>query len=85
MIIELDFPEIKKKTEKFDSETQKLQPVNFTGKHRDIVGVHQRAADSAKIIISLPFITTESLKCMDRVVNGLFHTKKVKMSRRSCK
>ena len=33
-------------SEKFDSETQKLQPVNLTEKRRDIVGVHQRAADS---------------------------------------
>ena len=33
-------------SEKFDSETKKLQPVNLTEKRRDIVGVHQRAADS---------------------------------------
>ena len=33
-------------SEKFDSESQKLQPVNLTEKRRDIVGVHQRAADS---------------------------------------
>ena len=33
-------------SEKFDSETQKLQPVNLTEKRRDIVGVHQRAVDS---------------------------------------
>ena len=33
-------------SEKFDSETYKLQPMNLTEKHRDIVGVHQRAADS---------------------------------------
>ena len=32
--------------EKFDSETYKLQPLNLTEKRRDIVGVHQRAADS---------------------------------------
>ena len=33
-------------SEKFDSETLKLQPVNLTEKRRDIVGVHQRVADS---------------------------------------
>ena len=33
-------------SEKFDSETWELQPVNLTEKRRDIVGVHQRAADS---------------------------------------
>ena len=32
--------------EKFDSETLKLLPVNLSEKRRDIVGVHQRAADS---------------------------------------
>ena len=31
---------------KFDSEPLKLQPVNLSEKHRDIVGGHQRAADS---------------------------------------
>ena len=33
-------------SEKFDSETSKLWPVNLTEKCRDIVGVHQWAADS---------------------------------------
>ena len=33
-------------SEKFDSETSKLWPVNLSEKHRDIVDVHQRAADS---------------------------------------
>ena len=33
-------------SEKFDRETLKLLPVNLSEKHRDIVGVHQRAADS---------------------------------------
>ena len=33
-------------SEKFDSETLKLQPVNLSEKRQDIVGVHQRAADS---------------------------------------
>ena len=33
-------------SEKFDSETSKLQPVNLSEKRRDIVGVYQRAADS---------------------------------------
>ena len=33
-------------SEKFDSETLKLLPVNLSEKRRDIVGVHQRAADS---------------------------------------
>ena len=69
-IIELDFREINK--------TVKLWPVNLSEKRRDIVGVHQRAADSTKIAISLPFVTTRPLKCNDRVINGLFHTKKSK-------
>ena len=42
MIMELDFREIHKTV----SETLKLQPVNLSEKRRDIVGVHQRAADS---------------------------------------
>ena len=33
-------------SEKFDSETSKLEPVNLSKKRRDIVGVHQRMADS---------------------------------------
>ena len=33
-------------SEKFDSETSKLEPVNLSKKRRDIVGVHQRTADS---------------------------------------
>ena len=33
-------------SEKFDSETSKCWPVNLSEKRRDIVGVHQRAADS---------------------------------------
>ena len=33
-------------SEKFDSETSKLYPVNLSEKRRDTVGVHQRAADS---------------------------------------
>ena len=33
-------------SEKFDSETSKLYPVNLSEKRRDIVGVHQRVADS---------------------------------------
>ena len=32
--------------EKFDSETLELLAVNLSEKRRDIVGVHQRAADS---------------------------------------
>ena len=35
-------------SEKFDSETWKLQPVNLTEKCGGIVGVHQRAADSVQ-------------------------------------
>ena len=35
-------------SEKFDSETSKLLPVNLSEKRRDIVGVHQRATDSFK-------------------------------------
>ena len=33
-------------SEKFDSETLKLLPVNLSEKCRDIVGAHQMAADS---------------------------------------
>ena len=33
-------------SEKFDSETSKFWSVNLSEKRRDIVGVHQRAADS---------------------------------------
>ena len=40
-------------SEKFDSETKKLQPVHLTEKRRDVVGVHQRAADSLQRLSSL--------------------------------
>ena len=33
-------------SEKFDSETLELKAVNMSEKHQDIVGVHQRAANS---------------------------------------
>ena len=46
MGIELDFQRNQQNCEKFDSETSELWPVNLLEKHRDIVGVHQRAADS---------------------------------------
>ena len=36
----------KQNSKKFDSETLKLWPVNLSEKRQDIVGVHQRAADS---------------------------------------
>ena len=48
MIIELNFENILKKGEKFDSETSKLQPVNLSEKSGDTAGVHQRAADSSQ-------------------------------------
>ena len=41
MIIKLDFRKIKKNSEKFDSETSKLWPVNLSEKRRNIVSVHQ--------------------------------------------
>ena len=40
------FPRNPQNSEKFDSETLELQPVNLSEKCRDIVGAHQRAADS---------------------------------------
>ena len=54
MIIEVDFRESNKTVKiKFDSETFKLWPVNLLEKRRDIVGVHQRSADSLKLLESL--------------------------------
>ena len=46
MIMELNFGKIN--SEKFDSETSKLQPVNILETSRDTAGVHQRAADSSQ-------------------------------------
>ena len=53
----------KQNSEKFDTETSKLQPVNLPETSRDTAGVHQRAADSL-----------ESL-CNDGLINVLFYTK----------
>ena len=39
------FSENKQNSEKFDSETSKLQPVNLSETSRHTAGVHQRAAD----------------------------------------
>ena len=61
----------------FNSKTSKIQPVNVSEKRQGIVSVHQKAADSLQRF--------RPLKCNDRVINGLFHTEKVKMSSRSCK
>ena len=46
MIIELNFEKISKKSEKFDSKTVNLQPVNLSETSRDTACVLQRAADS---------------------------------------
>ena len=40
------FPRNQQHSEKLDSETSKLYPLNLSEKRRDTVGVHQRAADS---------------------------------------
>ena len=53
---------IEQNSEKFDSETSKLQPVNQSEASRHTASIHQRAADS------LP------LKCNGRLINGLFHS-----------
>ena len=42
-----------KNSEKFDSKTLKLYPVNLSEKRGDIVGVHQRAADPLQRLYSL--------------------------------
>ena len=42
--------EKKQNSEKFDSETSKLQPVNLSETSGDTAGVHQRSADSLKSI-----------------------------------
>ena len=82
MIIELDFPDIHKtvNVRQRNLETLACKSVRYcrcTSKGGWLF---------AKIIISLPVVTTRPLKCNDdSVINGLFHTKKFKMSRRSCK
>ena len=77
MINELNFENICKKfSEKFNSETLKLQPVNLSETSRDTTGVHQRAAGSLqKFLMLLPFVTTRPLECFDRLINGLFHSR----------
>ena len=45
MIIELNF-ENKQNSEKFDSKTSKLQPVNLSETSRDAAGVRQKVAYS---------------------------------------
>ena len=42
-----------KQSEKFDSETSKLQPVNLSETFRNIMGVHQRAADFVQSLLSM--------------------------------
>ena len=51
-----NFEKNKQNSEKFDSETSKLQPVNLSETSRDTAGVHKRAADSFNTE-SLPFVT----------------------------
>ena len=48
-------------SEKFNCETLKLQPVNLSAKRRDIVGVHQRAADSLQKLQSLFLLSQPDL------------------------
>ena len=45
MLVEVNFEKISK-TEKFESETSKLQPVNLSETSRDAAGVHEKVADS---------------------------------------
>ena len=62
-------------SEKFDSEMSLLQPVNVSEKHRDIVGVHQRAADSFQRLQSL-FL----LSCIIfSVRSGMLETNKIRV------
>ena len=46
MIIELNFGKNKQNSEKSDSKTSKLHPVNLSETSRDTASVHQRVADS---------------------------------------
>ena len=76
------FSTYQQNSEKFDNETSKLLSCKF-------VRETSRCCPKGgwlftKIRISLPFVTTRPLKYNFRVINGLFHTKKFKMSRRSC-
>ena len=48
MIIEPNFEKNKQNSEKFDSETQKIQPVNLSETFGDTAGVHKRVADFSK-------------------------------------
>ena len=72
MVIELNFEKKKRNSEKVDSETSKLQPVNLSETSRDTAGVHQRVAD---FLMFLPFVTAQTLKCNERLINGLFHSR----------
>ena len=46
MIIEANPEKIRENSEKFDSKTSKLQPVNLSEMSRDTAGVNQGVADS---------------------------------------
>ena len=58
-------------SQKFDSETWKLQPVNLSEASRDTAGVHQRTVYSSKV----HNVSSFGSKCNDRLINGLLHTK----------
>ena len=62
-------------SENFDSETSKLQPVNLSETFRYCWCTSEGGRLFAKFIMSLLFVTTQSLKCNERLINGLFHTK----------
>ena len=71
-------------SEKFDSETLQLWPVNLSEKRPDIVGYVKRRLSLCKDY-NLSSFCHNPTKCNDRVINGLVNTKKFKTSRRSCK
>ena len=78
MTIELDFRGIDKTVK---NSTPRNSSLCIYQRNVEILyGVHQRAADSLQrlYIISFSFVTTRPLKCNDRVINGLFHTKRSK-------
>ena len=70
------FWEHKQISEKFDRETSKLQPVSLSDTSSNTASVHQRATDSLQsFLMFLRFVRTRPLKCNDRLINGLFHSK----------
>ena len=73
MVIKLSFEKKKKNSEKFDSEISKFQLVNES-EHLDILPVHIKEWLTLYQVFNVSSCC-HNLKCNDRLINGLFHSR----------